>query len=280
MNSLSTLFRRGLAIAVLLFVVVAPAHAGGSANCTYGVQRYGDAAIRDLALRLNDALDSRKVNLAIVARAGRPRAQLPKGVNYTHVAFIVFEPVIGADGQPFYTYTVYNLYQGEKGHETTSYLKQDLTYDFVAGVLEPDVAVCVPVDALQQRIVRVIRSPLYARLHTPEYNLVANPWVDRYDNCVTHLVKVCFAALYQTDDRARIYDDIRTYFVPTHIRLNLLEAIGSNFIPEVRHDDEDPSGLQTATYDSLVGFLAANGLVKEQFSVRVADGARPNDVAH
>src|SRR4051812_17273968 len=110
---------RPMAAMVALALVFAPAtvQAGGSANCTFGVDRYGEPAIRDLAVRLNDALDARKVNLAIVARAGRPRAQLPKGVNYTHVAFIVFEPVRGADGQPFYTYTVYNLYQGEKGNE-------------------------------------------------------------------------------------------------------------------------------------------------------------------
>jgi hypothetical protein len=270
-----TFWRRMIAVVVMGWLAFPPAYAGGSANCTFGVDRYGEAAIRDLAVRLNDALDARKVNLAIVARAGRPREQLPKGVNYTHVAFIVFEPVRGADSQPFYTYTVYNLYQGEKGKETTCYLKQDLTYDFVAGVMEPDVGVCVPIDALQQRIVRVIRSSTYRTLFIPEYNLVANPWVDRYDNCVTHMLKVCTAAIYQTDDRQRIDDNIRAYFKPTRIRLGLLQSIGSNFIPEVRHDDESPSGLQTATYDSLVGFLAENGLVKETLSVRVGEGGAP-----
>jgi hypothetical protein len=254
----------------LIAVLVAPVHAGGSADCRYGVERYGETAIRDLALRLNDALDARKVNVAIVARAGRPRSQLPPGVSYTHVAFVVFEPVRGADGKVFYTYTMYNLYQGPKGHETTSYLKQDLTYDFVAGVLERDVAVCVPVEALQKRLIAVIRSPLYRELHIRDYNLAANPWVDRYDNCVTHMLKVCVAALYQTDDRRRIYSDIRAYFRPTPIHLGLLQSLGSGFVPELRFDDEDPAGLQTATYDSLAAFLRENGLVKEEFTVAIS----------
>jgi len=47
---------------------------------------------------------------------------------------VVFEPVRGADGVTFHTYTVYNLYQGENEAADRSYLKQDLTYDFVAGV--------------------------------------------------------------------------------------------------------------------------------------------------
>jgi hypothetical protein len=259
-------------LAALTLTFAPPTYAGGSANCTYGVDRYGEAAIRDIAERLNNELDARHVNLAIVARAGRPRSHLPRGVNYTHVAFIVFEPVRSADGHVSYTYDVYNLYQGEKGKETTSYLKQAQTYDFVAGIVEPDMAVCVPVEGLQRRIVQVIRSPLYQQLHTREYNLVANPWVDRYDNCVTHMLKVCVAAIYETDDRARIYEDIRGYFKPTHIRLGLLKSIGSNFVLELRHDDEDPSGLQTATYDSLVAFLEESGLVQETFQVRIEAG--------
>jgi hypothetical protein len=266
-------------VSIALFVLgamgVMPAHAGGSADCTFGVDRFGEPAIRELALRLNDELDARKVNVAIIARAGRLRTQMPRGINYTHVAFIVFEPVVGADGAPFYTYVVYNLYQGAKGAETTSYLKQDLTYDFVAGIAEPDVAVCVPTDALQQRIVRVIRSPTYRALHTRDYNLVANPWIDRYDNCVTHALKVCVAAIYQTEDRARIYEDIRAYFHPTRVRLGPIQSIGSSFVPELRRDDMDARGLQTATYDSLKTFLAENGLTKDVFTVNVTVGTGP-----
>lgn len=269
MNSLPSLFRVLIILLTSGFACAMPLHAGGSADCTFGVDRFGERAIRELALRLNDELDSRKVNVAIVARAGRLREQMPRGINYTHVAFIVFEPVVGGDGATFYTYTVYNLYQGAKGKETTSFLKQDLTYDFVAGIAEPDVAVCVPTDALQQRIVRVIRSPAYRALYTSEYNLIANPWVDRYDNCVTHALKVCVAAIYQTEDRARIYEDIRAYFHPTRVRLGPIQTIGSNFVPELRRDDMDAHGLQTATYDSLKQFLAENGLMKEAFTVDV-----------
>lgn len=258
---------------LLLFVLVwtvPAARAGSNAEDIVGVDRYGETAIRDLALRVNDELDIRKVNVAIVARAGRPRSQLPDGVNYTHVAFIVFEPVVGADGKPFHTYAVYNLYQGPKGQERTSRLQQDLTYDFVAGVLEPDVAVCVPTEELQRRLLQAIRSPAYQSLHISDYNLAANPWVDRYDNCVTHTLKVCVAAIYQTDDRQRIYANIRTYFEPTRIRLNLLEKLGSSLVPDLRWEDAERGRLQTATYDSLRAFLAANGLVKESFTVRIA----------
>jgi hypothetical protein len=264
-------FQRGLRFSAVLvlswFGALAPVHAGGSADSRVGVEKFGDAPIREFALKVNDALDARKVNVAIIARSGRPRSELPKGISYTHVAFIVFEPVRGEDGEVFHTYTVYNLYQGDQGRQDRSYLKQDLTYDFIAGVAEKDVGVCVPNDELQLRILKVIRSPAYRALHNPDYNLLTNPWVDRFDNCVTHTLKVCIAAIYNTDDRGRIYDDIRAYFRPTPVRLGPVKAIGSHFIAGLSYADVDPSGLQTAGYDSLKAFLEENGLVKESFTV-------------
>lgn len=115
----------------------------------------------------------------------------------------------------------------------------------------------------------MIRSPAYRALHTADYNIVANPWVDRYDNCVTHTLKVCVAAIYQTDDRARIYDNIRIYFTPTRVQLGPLQSLGARFNAAVKHDDAEGSGLQTATWESLQAFLASNGLVKETFTVRL-----------
>ena len=276
MKSLGGFLRFSLVVFLLGLGFQLPAHAGGSAECTFGVDRYGPEAIRNFALMLNDELDARKVNVAIVARAGWLRARMPGGINYTHVAFIVFEPVMARDGTPFHTYTVYNLYQGPKGDEAHSFLKQDFTYDFVAGIVEPDVAVCVPTEVLQRRILAVIRSPAYAALWRPDYNLVANPWVDRFDNCVTHALKICVAAIYQTEDRARIDEDIRLYFKPTPVRLGLLKSIGCAFVPALRWEDCDPvGGLQTATYDSLKAFLETNGLVKDAFTVRVDAAPRP-----
>lgn len=267
MKSLFKFLRLPVLLLALVGVIAAPAYAGGSADSKVGVEKFGDDAIRSLALKVNDTLDAHKVNVAIIARAGRLRSQMPDGINYTHVAFVVFEPVKLKDGTVTYTYTVYNLYQGADGRDDRSYLKQDLTYDFVAGTAEKDIAVCVPTDDLQQRIIRVIRSPAYRALHNPDYNLVTNPWVDRFDNCVSHSLKVCVAAIYQTNDRARIYQNIRTYFKPTHVNLGPVQAMGSVFVKGMSRADEDPSGLQTATYDSLRKFLEDNGLMKESFTV-------------
>jgi hypothetical protein len=269
MHPFLTLARRSLALLAFGAAVLQPLQAGGSADSRVGVDKFGPEAIESLADRLNDELDARRANVAILARSGRPRSELPRGISYTHVAFAVFEPVRDAKGEVYHTYTVYNLYQGDGGRADRSYLKQDLTYDFVAGTAEQDIAVCVPSEELQARIIAVIRSPAYRALHTPQYNLAANPWVDRFDNCVTHTLKICMAAIYQTHDRERIYRNIRAHFEPTPIRFGLIKTVGTHFVDGMSHEDVDPRGLQTASYDSLHVFLAANGLVKENFLVRM-----------
>ena len=269
MKLLAFLQRRAGVLLAAMLVAPLTAPAGMSADAQTGVDKFGAEAIRAFTLKLNDALDQRRVNVAIIARTGRPRSTLPRGVHYTHVAFAVFEPVKSADGSVYYTYTFYNLYQQGPGHEDQSYLKQDVTYNFVAGVAEPDLAVCVPTETLQRRILAVIRSPAYRALYNPDYNLFANPWVDRYDNCATHTLKVCVAAIYRTDDRRRIYDDIRAYFRPTPIHLGFMQSLGAGFMKAIRHDDTDPDGYQTATYDSIEAFLATNRLERESFIVRM-----------
>src|SRR4051812_8883390 len=156
MNTTGVFFRNGLLVILAVVVFQTRLRAGGSPECTIGIERYGPEAIREFAERLNQLLDTKKVNLAIIARAGWLRTRMPAGINYTHVAFIVFEPVITGEGAAFHTYTVYNLYQGPKGDETHSFLKQDFTYDFVAGIAEPDVAIAVPTEIMQRRILAVI----------------------------------------------------------------------------------------------------------------------------
>ncbi len=260
---------RPLLILWLALATAIGAHAGSGGGAADGLAKYGEPAIRAFTLRLNDELDRRAVDVAILARAGRPRAELPAGIAYTHVAFAVFEPVRTATGAIAHTYTVYNLYQGDAGRPDRSYLAQDFTYDFLAGMLEPDVAVCVPVPELQRRIVALIRSRTYPALHNPAYNLVANPGVDRFDNCVTHVLKVCVAAIYGTSDRARIYGNIRAHFQPTSVHLGPLRTLGSAFMTALSREDMDPAGLRTATYEALHAFLASNGLVQTAFTLRI-----------
>lgn len=268
----------GLLLGQLLFValLLSPrAHAGLSTEHSVGSERFGSAAIQQFTLELADALDARQAGVALLARSGRPRDQLPSGVRFTHVAIAVFEAVRRTnDPEPVYLYTVYNLYQGAEGKLDRSYLKQDTLYDFVNGTYEREIGVLVPGRDLQARLLRVIRSDLYRHLHNPAYNLVANPAVDRYDNCVTHTLKLCMAAIYDSTDRKQIYAAIQAHFRPTKIRTHALQRLGTHFIEGLSLSDQRGSTLETATFESLAACLQDNGLVEAEFEVRLGEPKR------
>ncbi len=242
----------------------------GSAQQSYqAIDRYGAEYVEKLSAEVNRQMDERKVNVAFIARCGRPRAEMPEGIDFTHVGIAVFEPVLRDDGQLGYTYCVYNLYQGVDGDKDRSQLVQDFTFDMCSGAVEPEIGIIVPSDELQLRILEVLRSPAYVKFHNPKYNLLANPFNDQYDNCVTHTLKVLVASIYKSDDPERVFSNIRQYFKPSIIKLSMVERIGVNFMSGVSNKDVEDGKYQTATYASLRDFLSEYKLLKECFVVRV-----------
>jgi hypothetical protein len=268
-NQTRTPMRALIALCLSLILATPALDAGSSQASRQAIDLHGVAYVQKLADTVNKELDARKANVAIIARCGRLRSELPEGVTFTHVAFAVFEPVQAPDGHIGYTYTVYNLYQGVDGNKSRSQLVQDYTFDLCAGAVEPEIGIIIPTDELQKRILAVIRSPAYADFHNPNYNLIANPFNELYDNCVTHTLKVVVAAIYQTSDQKRVYENIRSYFKAEEFKLSVIEKVGVNLLGGVSDDDQDGRSVKTATYNSMERFLKEYGLLKEALVVRV-----------
>ncbi len=259
------------AVAFIIIVTIAfrPLLAEGSGKSQTALELYGEKRIQNWAEVVNRHLDARGVNVAIVARCGRERGDLPSGIDFTHAGIAVFEAVKNADGEIYYTYTVYNLYQGAEGRKDRSHLVQDFMFDMCAGGVEPEIGVIVPTEGLQQRILKVLRSPVRTELHNPDYNLLANPYDKRYDNCVSYILKLTMSAIYATDDEDRIAQNIRDYYVAQEVELNGLERFGSKFLSGVTMKDQDRT-VQTVTFGSIGRFLETYDLQKERFIVGMA----------
>ena len=258
---------RFTALAVLITLpLTTPAWAGSDRVDSSKPTTLTTAQAEAFADKINTALDARKVNVALVARAGRSREDLPEGIEFTHVGIAIFEPVQVGEDEIYYTYTVYNLYHNIDGDPARSGLVQDFMVDMAAGAVEPEIGVIVPCEALQQRLMDTVRSPIYTKLHNPDYNLIANPYNDRFDNCVTHTLKVLFAAIYNTDDPDRIQANINAYFKAHEVDVPFVKRFGAGFISAVSFADQ---GMQakTATFGSLRRFLEQENLLKEYFEV-------------
>jgi hypothetical protein len=210
--------------------------------------------------------------VAMVFRTGRPRSQLPEGIAYTHGAFWVYRTINTADGRTLSGYAVYNLYagDGQAWPKNQSRLVQDYPFDFIRGSTVDDVAVIVPSPEMQRRIVAVIDSPTYERLHNPAYSLVANPWNGKYQNCNNFMLDVVGAAAWDTTDPARITTDLKAHYQPTMVKAGpLMRLFGPIADSRLRTDDQK-GPIRTATYESMSAFMDRNGLLQAAYTLNFA----------
>jgi hypothetical protein len=208
----------------------------------------------------------------MVFRTGRPRANLPDGIAYTHGAFWIYRTITTADGQSLSGYAVYNLYagDGQAWPKNQSRLVQDFPFDFTRGSAVDDVAIIVPSPEMQRRILAVVDSPTYARLHNPAYSLVANPWTPKYQNCNNFMLDVVGAAAWDTTDPARITADLKAHYAPTVVKAGpLMRLFGPIADSRLRTDDQH-GPIRTATYESMSAFMEQNGLLQAAYTLNFA----------
>lgn len=217
-------------------------------------------------------LAARGARVAMVFRAGRARDKLPEGIGYTHGAFWVHSDVRTPTGAVLSGYAVYNLYAGDGKlwPITESRLIQDWPFEFIQASTVDDVAVIIPSPEMQRRVMGVISSPAYHRLHNPAYALVANPWAQKYQNCNTFMLDVLAAAAWETDSPARVTADLRAHFKPTVIKAGMVERMFGPIADARLRNDDQRGPVRTATYESLAGFLNDNGLLQETYKLNFA----------
>lgn len=230
----------------------APTWAGSQATSS---TQHAPEQLRQFAKKLEKTLAQKGAKVAIVARLGYAREQLPAGIRYTHIGFAVYSQIITADGRKLPGYAMYNLYQTAEDR-SRSQLAKDFPIDFFAAASELEAGVLIPTPALQQRLLQVLSSDTYQRLHNPRYSVIANPFNREFQNCTEHTLDVLMAAIYQTDDIQQIKANERAYFQPQTLNISPLKLLlGSVFAADVALADHPNEQIQTATFGSIQRFL-------------------------
>ena len=246
---------RALAFGCALFVnfgAQADSFSGSSAS----VQKpnFPPEQIAAFAKKVERTLANEGAQVAILARMGRPPAEMPEGMRFTHVAFAVYSEINTADGRQLPGYAIYNLYQID-GHPDTSELAQDYPVDFFAGVAQLEAGIIIPSPELQRRLLGVIASPTYAQLHDSHYSLIANPYTVGRQNCTEFVLDVINAAIYQTGDIKVLKANTKAYFVAQPVNVNPFKLMfGSMFSKEVSMSDQ-PGKPVTATFERIGDYL-------------------------
>jgi hypothetical protein len=263
-------FLAPVALALSLLLGVDPAIAQDS-SARADAAHFTDAQAAAFSKTIERDLAGKGARVAMVFRTGRSRDKLPDGIAYTHGAFWVHRSIASAAGA-VEGYAVYNLYAGDgkAWPLLQSRLVQDWPVDFVRGSAVDDVAVVIPSPEMQRRIVAVIDSPEYERLHNPAYALVSNPFSPKYQNCTAFMLDVVAAAAWQTDQPRQILADLRAHFTPTTVRAGALVRLFGPLADARLRNDDQKGPVRTATYESMAAFMERNGLLHQAYAMNYA----------
>lgn len=246
---------------LILISVQAQASSQGSEEIYFKPEQ-----IISFAKKVEKSLAQKGARVAVLARVGRPRNQLPPGFGYTHVALAVYSQITTSDGRQVPGYAIYNLYQRDK-EPNTSDLVQDFPVDFFSGVQVLEAGVVVPSPELQRRLLDVIASPTYRDLHNPRYSLIANPYTLQYQNCTEHTLDIIFAAIYQTNEIKQIKKNEETYFEAQPVNVSPFKLmLGSVFSAEIATSDH-PQSPVTATFETISKFLEKYDKGSESYTI-------------
>ena len=246
-------------IVLVLICTVMPASAGSRANRDNSA--FSPEQLVSFAKQVEKAAAAHGARVFLLARQGVPSQDLPKGIEFTHVGIAVYSQITLDDGSTMPGYAIYNLYIDEQD-ESRSELVTDFPADFFAGSTVLKAGVAIPTPKLQKRLLDIINSDTYTKLHNPNYSSLANPFDSRYQNCTEFVLDVINSSIYQTDDKAQLKANAKAWFVPQPVRMSRIKLrLGAMFRDELTLADHKGQ-VKTTTFHSLKKYLEGYGLLQ------------------
>jgi len=274
------MIRTALTAAIAALALAACASSGGSAPLPGSAEAPAtqhltaeQAAL--FAKQIERDLAAKGARLAIVFRTGEARDTLPEGISYTHGGFWTYVPISLEDGRVVNGYAVYNLYRGDGKSLPTdrSYLHQDYPIDLALATGMDDVGVIIPTPEMQRRILAIMDSPDYRKLHITAYSLVSNPHDIKYQNCTEFMLDIIAAAAWNTTDMQQIKTNLKAHFKSTEVKVSGFERFFAPIAHKEIKTDDQTGRIFTATYESLAVFMKDNGLLQEAYVLQRAPDA-------
>nr|WP_321466117.1 DUF2145 domain-containing protein [uncultured Desulfobulbus sp.] len=254
---------------VLLLTTVLPLEAAGLSSPGTAAQpssRYSVEQILKFSKKVEKILAGKGCYVALVARKGRPKEEMPEGMAFTHVGFAVYSTIATKDGRMVKGYAMYNAYQMDD-KPNSSRLVKDFMADFFADVADMEAGVIIPSPVLQYRLLKTITSPLYNTFHDPRYSAIANPYTLGRQNCTEFVLDIIISSIYQTGDMRKIKAAEKQYYVAQKVNVNPLKLFfGSMFMREITLSDH-PGTPVTATFETIADFLRRYDEGSEEFTV-------------
>ncbi len=270
-----------------LWCLTAPFAFAGGTPASAGL-RHAPEDLAAFAKSVEQTLAQHRAFVALVARVGRPKRELPSGIRYTHVGIAVYSMLKARDGREVRGYAVHNLYQSDE-NPSRSTIVTDYLFDFFANAYELRSGIILLEPKLQAAMLNLISAGSLTDLHRASYSVVSNPADPRFQNCTELVLDAVHASLYQTTELEPLKRAAQKHFTPKRVSLGPFRAgLGGLLMPGFSLSDHD-GPIRTATFGSIAAYLQDNGLAtavleqgrparlaaKARISVRKATTADP-----
>ena len=239
-----------------LLMILSLAVAG---QCVAGSQqptepKFSPEAIATFSKDVEHFAASQGARAFIIARRGRPEADLPEGVRFTHTAIAVYSSIELSNGEIVKGYAIHNLYQDAQDQDV-SHLITDYPVDFFWGAYALEAGIIIPTVELQSELIALYSEDKAKTLHNPNYSVIANPFNSQRQNCTEYTLDLVNAAVYSTTDIGRIKANVNAYFKPEELKVSRAKlTLGSMFSEGITLKDHNRK-VVTATFGSISDFM-------------------------
>lgn len=220
----------------------------------------------EFAKKVERAAAQHRARVFILARTGRPLADMPRGMEYTHTAIAIYSHISTTDGDVVPGYVIYNLYQDDED-VSRSNLVTDFPADFFAAAHQLKAGIAIPNDTIQQRLINLITSGEYKALHNPNYSLVANPFNSEFQNCTEYTLDLINAAIYNNQNIAQLKANSKAYFKPQPVHMSGLKLSMAALLMDDLSLKDHQNKVQTATFTTITRYLEDYGLLQHKLTL-------------
>ncbi|MDI9334941.1 MAG: DUF2145 domain-containing protein [Cytophagales bacterium] len=240
-----------------LFAMCASAYAGGQ-ECGEREAPNAQALAQGLALgeKVRNQLEGSGVSAALVGRVGLDLSEY--GQHYTHLGLAVRDHVKKR-------WLVMHLYVA-CGKAVSQIMVQPLEQFYGTSLFDFDALVLTPSYARQAALRTTFMNPVQNKLlHQPAYNMIANPFVTKFQNSNQWILEtsaLAFAPTGEINDRATAQAWLRKKgFESTAIRIPNVKRSAARlfnaYVSFADHSQEEfeKQAYQVVTVDSIARFL-------------------------
>lgn len=209
----------------------------------------------DLALSARNALDESGAQVALIARVGQDLSKYH--LRFSHIG------IVWRDHPEGRWLLVHEL--NECGTARSALFNEGLGNFFLDNMHAYETQIVIPGDALQQRIVQLLRGSTARSLHEPQYNMLAFPYSTKYQNSnqwTLEMLAAANASGVQINNREQAQAWLKLAgYQPTTLEIPTFTRLGGRiFRANIAFDDHPferrmAGHIDTVTVESVVNFI-------------------------